>query len=73
MLQSHLYLVALHRHLGLRLPEYDYDRDVGGACYVFLRGLDGSGNGWWVDRPSRAAIIALDRALGGPLTELDHG
>lgn len=65
VLQSHLYLVALHRHLGLRLPGYDYERDVGGACYVFLRGLDGSGNGWWVERPPRAVIEALDQVLAG--------
>ena len=35
-LQYHLYLVALHRYLAWRLPDYDYDRDVGGVYYLFL-------------------------------------
>jgi acyl-CoA dehydrogenase len=30
-LQYHLYLLALHRLLRLRLPDYDYERDVGGV------------------------------------------
>ncbi|MDF1504132.1 PD-(D/E)XK nuclease family protein, partial [Roseisolibacter sp. H3M3-2] len=62
VLQYHLYLVALHRWLGLRVPGYDWDRDVGGACYVFLRGV-GEGTGVFVDRPPRARIEALDRLL----------
>ncbi len=33
-----LYLFALHRLLKLRLRDYDYERHVGGAVYVFLRG-----------------------------------
>ena len=37
-LQYALYLFALHRLLRARLPDYDYDRHVGGAVYVFLRG-----------------------------------
>ena len=62
VLQYHLYAVALHRWLSLRVPGYDWDRDVGGACYVFLRGL-GEGTGVFVDRPPRARIEALDRVL----------
>lgn len=38
-LQYVLYVLALHRLLKSRLDDYDYDRHVGGACYVFLRGL----------------------------------
>jgi len=38
-LQYVLYVLALHRLLKSRLEDYDYDRHVGGACYVFLRGL----------------------------------
>jgi exodeoxyribonuclease V beta subunit len=62
VLQYHLYAVALHRWLTLRVPGYDWDRDVGGACYVFLRGV-GDGTGVFVDRPPRARIEALDRVL----------
>ncbi|NIC39599.1 PD-(D/E)XK nuclease family protein, partial [Aquabacterium sp. A08] len=38
-LQYALYLLALHRLLRQRLPGYDYDRHMGGAVYLFLRGL----------------------------------
>ncbi len=67
-LQYHLYVVALHRYLGWRLGEhYDYERDFGGVYYLFLRGMTGSpGAGCFFDRPSKAAIDALDRALGSP-------
>ncbi|HTN34137.1 MAG TPA: exodeoxyribonuclease V subunit beta, partial [Marinobacter sp.] len=37
-LQYVLYLLALHRLLKTRLPDYDYDTHVGGAVYLFLRG-----------------------------------
>ena len=64
ILQYHLYVLALHRHLALRLPGYDYDRHMGGVWYAFVRGIDGSAaHGWWHDRPSRALIEELDRAL----------
>ncbi|WP_158772732.1 exodeoxyribonuclease V subunit beta [Cobetia sp. L2A1] len=40
-LQYVLYTLALHRLLKARLGEgYDYERDMGGVLYVFLRGLD---------------------------------
>jgi exodeoxyribonuclease V beta subunit len=38
-LQAHLYLVALHRYLGWRLPGYQPENHLGGYIYVFLRGL----------------------------------
>ena len=40
-LQACLYLLVLHRLLRLRLPDYDWDRHVGGAFWVFLRGAGG--------------------------------
>jgi len=70
-LQFVLYLVALHRHLADRLSDYDYDRHVGGAAYVFLRGIqpaeDGkaSGAGVYTCRPDRALIEALDALFAG--------
>ena len=64
ILQYHLYVLALHRHLSVRLPGYDYDRHVGGVWYAFVRGIDGSAaHGWWHDRPPRALVEALDRLL----------
>lgn len=67
VLQYHLYLVALHRYLQWRIPGYDYDRDVGGACYLFLRGLNAKSteSGIYFDKPPFARIAALDAALSG--------
>jgi exodeoxyribonuclease V beta subunit len=68
-LQYHLYLVALHRYLRVRLPDYDYDRHIGGAAYAFLRGFSGgpsaTGLGWFTDRPARALIEALSAVMDG--------
>ena len=67
-LQYLLYLVALGRYLAGRLPAYDYDKHVGGAFYLFLRGIDpasGMDRGVYFDRPSRACIDALDGCFRG--------
>lgn len=64
-LQYVLYLLALHRQLQARLPGYDYDRHLGGAIYVFLRGVQAPSQGLFVERPPRALIEALDRMLRG--------
>lgn len=60
-LQSVLYILALHRLLKARLSAYDYERDVGGAVYLFLRGVDASGTGVYTDKPSGTLIEKLDR------------
>lgn len=60
-LQYLLYILALHRQLKARLPEYDYDQHVGGAVYVFLRGWQNpSTQGLFHDKPPKALIEALD-------------
>ena len=59
-LQYVLYLFALHRLLKTRLPDYDYDRHVGGAVYLFLRGSHAESQGVFVDRPPRELIERLD-------------
>jgi len=64
-LQYVLYLLALHRLLRARLPDYDYDRHIGGAVYLFLRGIDAPGGGVHFERPPRALIETLDRAFAG--------
>ncbi len=65
VLQYHLYLLALHRHLRARRPgDYDYEQHIGGAGYAFLRGIGPDGGGWFVDRPPRALIEALDAFVG---------
>jgi exodeoxyribonuclease V beta subunit len=62
-LQYHLYTVALHRYLRLRLgADYDYARHFGGVFYLFLRGIDpaDADRGIFRDRPSRERIAALE-------------
>ena len=65
-LQYLLYLTALHRYLRLRLPDYDCERHLGGAFYLFLRGMtpENPGHGVFHDAPSPACIEAIDRCLG---------
>ena len=65
-----LYTVALHRFLSLRLPGYDYDRHMGGALYLFIRGVrppwrneDGTPSGVFFDKPDRSLIEAIDDLL----------
>jgi len=69
-LQYVLYLLALHRQLQLRLPDYDYDRHVGGALYLFLRGSRAPGQGIHRARPPRELIEALDALFKGQLLEV---
>lgn len=59
-LQYVIYLVALHKLLRLRLgADYDYDTHVGGAAYLFLRGISAPTAGVFFDRPPRALIEQL--------------
>jgi exodeoxyribonuclease V beta subunit len=65
-LQIHLYSLALHQLLRQRLPDYLYERDFGGAIYVFLRGVNrelAPDAGIYTQRPERGLIDTLGRAL----------
>ncbi len=64
-LQLTLYTLGLHRYLRSRIDGYDYDTHVGGATYVFLRGLaaDDPAAGLFSHRPPAALIDALDALL----------
>ncbi|MBW0148108.1 exodeoxyribonuclease V subunit beta [Marinobacter arenosus] len=64
-LQYVLYLLALHRLLKARLPNYDYDRHVGGAVYLFLRGYRAASCGAFTDKPPRLLIERLDALFDG--------
>src|SRR5690606_31313944 len=67
-LQFCLYTLALHRLLAARIPNYDYDRHVGGVFYAFVRGMtgaDGDGAGVHFARPSRSLVERLDAQLAG--------
>ena len=72
-LQYVLYLLALHRQLRARLPDYDYDRHVGGALFIFLRGASSSGHGVYFTKPPRELIESLDALFRGehPPTQQD--
>lgn len=66
ILQYHLYITALHRFLKARLRHYSYRKHMGPALYVFLRGVDGQGDGgFYSDQPSQGLIEALDRLFHG--------
>ncbi|MFN5745747.1 MAG: exodeoxyribonuclease V subunit beta [Methylococcaceae bacterium] len=67
-LQYVLYLLALHRHLRSRLPDYRYDNYIGGAVYVFLRGHKAPSQGLHVERPPAQLIEALDQLLSSNVT-----
>ena len=68
-LQALLYLVALHRYLRWRLRGYAPERHLGGAAYLFLRGMDGTGSGVFGWQPPAALVVAtsdlLDRGGSG--------
>jgi exodeoxyribonuclease V beta subunit len=72
-LQALLYEVALHRFLRWRLPSYDPAEHLGGALYLFLRGMcgpsvafaDGSVPGVFVWQPPAALVVAASGVLAG--------
>lgn len=75
--QYQLYTLALHRYLKSRLPDYDYDTHIGGAYYVFLRGVmselsDGQSGedsashyGVFFTKPPKTMIESLDALFSG--------
>ena len=67
-LQSLLYCVAVHRYLRQRLPDYDYERHMGGCLYGFVRGMrphwrdsHGKSLGIYMHRLPLATINAFDQ------------
>ena len=64
-LQASLYLVALHRYLKVTLQGYDIENDLGGASYLYLRGMNGQAEqGYFYWRPKTEFILRLDAILG---------
>ncbi|MGH8491543.1 MAG: UvrD-helicase domain-containing protein [Moraxellaceae bacterium] len=64
-LQYWLYVLALHRHLKTVKKDYDYERDMGGVRYLFLRGMASATRGVYAARPSLALVDALDALMQG--------
>jgi exodeoxyribonuclease V beta subunit len=66
-LQLSIYAVALHRYLQRRLPGYEYEKNFGGAFYIFLRGIDPRkrNNGIFSSRPPCKFMEQLDEIFNG--------
>ncbi|XZG69178.1 exodeoxyribonuclease V subunit beta [Chitinibacteraceae bacterium HSL-7] len=64
-LQYTLYLLALHRLLRARLPDYDPERHLGGALYLFVRGIDAPSRGIHRATVPAGLIMALDALFAG--------
>jgi exodeoxyribonuclease V beta subunit len=75
-LQAILYMVALHRYLRWRLPEYDPEKHLGGAVYLFVRGMsgpaaptvDGRTCGVFSWRPPSELVAELSDLLAGTIS-----
>lgn len=64
-LQAALYLVALHRYLKVKLEHYEIAEHLGGATYLYLRGMNGhTGQGYYYWKPEDEFILRLDAILG---------
>jgi exodeoxyribonuclease V beta subunit len=61
--QYTLYILAVHRLLKSRLKDYNYEQHMGGAIYLYLRGIDQAGQGCYANKPSFELINALDEAF----------
>lgn len=65
-LQYHIYTLALHRFLELRIPDYSYTTHFGGVYYLFLRGIrPGCSEGIFFHRPSLDFIDSLGEYVSG--------
>ncbi|MCC5940166.1 MAG: exodeoxyribonuclease V subunit beta [Balneolaceae bacterium] len=63
-LQYHLYMAALAKYLRKRLPDFSYEKHIGGAAYLFVRGMrSGSDNGIWFHKPDQEIIEQLEKEL----------
>ena len=64
-MQAALYMLALHRLLQKRLGDrYDPAEHLGGAVYLFLRGIQGPEKGVYLVPPSIDMLSAMDQMLG---------
>jgi exodeoxyribonuclease V beta subunit len=72
-LQALLYLVALHRYLRWRLPGYDPRRHLGGAAYLFVRGMAGPGTPVRNGHPDGVFGWQVPAVLVSDLSELLDG
>jgi exodeoxyribonuclease V beta subunit len=67
-------LVALHRYLSVHLADYQIERDLGGASYLYVRGMNthaGQGYVYW--QPETEFILRLNAILGDQSKHLVAG
>lgn len=64
-LQYVIYLFALHRLLKSRLADYDYDQHIGGAMYLFMRGIGATSAGVHFERPCKRLMDELEAIFTG--------
>jgi exodeoxyribonuclease V beta subunit len=65
-LQYLIYTVAVHRMLKQKLPGYQYETHMGGAYYLFLRGMNQQDSrGIFFTKPDLDTVARLDELLGG--------
>ena len=68
-----VYSVALHRYLKSRVAGYDPSQHLGGALYVFARGVDepeaGPRGGIWYEPSDVELILAVDALLSTVIAE----
>jgi exodeoxyribonuclease V beta subunit len=65
--QYTLYILAVHRLLKARLKDYNYEQHMGGAVYLFLRGVDTPSAGVHCLRPPWELIDLLDQRFAKAL------
>ena len=66
VLQYTIYTLALDQYLRVRMPGYSYEKNFGGVCYIFLRGVKpemGSGFGIYRYVPSHELMEGLRKGL----------
>lgn len=65
-LQYHLYALAVHRFLKQRISDYTYERYVGGAFYLFLRGIrSNETSGVYFDAIPEERVLEMDKLFRG--------
>jgi exodeoxyribonuclease V beta subunit len=72
-LQAMLYSVALHRYLRWRLPGYRPEIHLGGAAYLFLRGMAGPAEAMTASGPTGVHEWAIPPDLVTGLSDLLDG
>ena len=68
-LQAAIYLLALHRHLRERLPDYQCERHLGGALYLFCAAGTATATACGMPAPAPPRWTRWTSCLPGPAHE----